>query len=46
MLKGSALYIVIIISLVIALICSALVLAAYFFQGTVPGKIPVRPLAG
>ncbi|WP_439697200.1 hypothetical protein ACFGVS_01670 [Mucilaginibacter sp. AW1-7] len=33
MLKGSALYIVIIISLVIALICSALVLAAYFFRG-------------
>ncbi|QEC79322.1 hypothetical protein [Mucilaginibacter ginsenosidivorax] len=33
MLKGSALYIVIIISLVIALICSTLVLAAYFFRG-------------
>ncbi|MDN3580781.1 hypothetical protein [Mucilaginibacter flavus] len=33
MLKGSALYIVIIIALVIALVCSSLILAAYFFRG-------------
>jgi hypothetical protein len=33
MLKGSALYMVIIIALVIAVLCSSLILAAYFFRG-------------